>query len=107
KTINGEDYAQILTIIGEEHPNFEKNLAFATSLHYLLNEKYPGISRGVITKGGAKNNGIYNQDLSENALLFEMGGYDNNLNELYRSADVLAEIFSGFYWDAEKVDATP
>lgn len=101
--INGESYAQIMFIIGAENKNYEKNLSLATELHYLLDEKFPGLSKGVITKEGPNSNGIYNQDLHENALLLEIGGYENTLEEMYRSADAIAEVFSDYYWEAEKV----
>ena len=102
--IDEESYATLLFVIGAENKHYEKNLSLATDLHYLLNEKMPGISRGVITKEGPHSNGVYNQDLLETALLIEVGGYDNHLHELYRSIDVFAEIFSSYYWDAEKVN---
>lgn len=105
KEINGESYAKILFVVGAEYDTYEKNLALATELHYLIEEKYPGLSRGVLTKEGAGTNGVYNQDLLNTSLLIEMGGYGNNLEELYRSADALADVFSDFYWEAEKVDA--
>lgn len=104
KEIDGEDYAKILFVVGAEYADYEKNLALATELNALIEEKYPGLSKGVITKEGAGTNGVFNQDLSENALLLEFGGYDNTLEELYRSADVVGEMFSELYWDAEKVD---
>ncbi|NAP01655.1 stage II sporulation protein P, partial [Halomonas sp. MG34] len=105
KKLNGENYARIMFVVGLEHPNHEKNLKVATELHHLIEKKYPGLSRGVITKAGAGVNGIYNQDLTENALLVEVGGVGNNMDELYRSADAIADVFGEFYWDAEKVDA--
>ncbi|HLR73647.1 MAG TPA: stage II sporulation protein P [Virgibacillus sp.] len=105
KEINGEDYAKILFVVGAEYDSYEKNLALATELHYLIEEKYPGLSRGVLTKEGSGTNGVFNQDVLNNSLTIEMGGYDNTLEELYRSSDALAEVFSDFYWDAEKVDA--
>ncbi|WP_212959004.1 stage II sporulation protein P, partial [Bacillus sanguinis] len=42
-------------------------------------------------------NGVYNQDLSPNALLIEMGGVDNTPEELYASVDALVEAFSHYY----------
>lgn len=104
KTIDGKDYAKILMVIGAEYSSYEKNLTLATELNGLIEQKYPGLSRGVIKKEGPGSNGVYNQDLSENALLIEFGGYDNTLEELYRTADAVAEVFSEFYWDAEKVN---
>lgn len=103
-TSNGTDYATFLFVIGAENSEYEKNLSLATELHYLLEEALPGISRGVITKEGPNSNGVYNQDLLENSLLIEIGGYDNELNEMYRSIDLFAEVFSSYYWDADRVN---
>lgn len=103
KNIENKDYAKILFVVGADHPNYEKNLKLATDLHYKIEEKYPGLSRGVIQKAGAGTNGVFNQDILDNAVLVEMGGYESKLEEMYLSADVLAEVFSEYYWDAEKV----
>ncbi|WP_339228181.1 stage II sporulation protein P [Oceanobacillus sp. FSL K6-2867] len=105
KEINGKSYARIMFVVGMEHPEHEKNIKIASELHDLIEEKYPGLSRGVVPKQGSGVDGIYNQDLSQNAVLIEMGGVDNNLDELYRSADAVADIFSDYYWDAEEVQA--
>ncbi|MFD1387833.1 stage II sporulation protein P [Oceanobacillus oncorhynchi subsp. oncorhynchi] len=105
ETIEGEDYAKILFVIGTGHPDYERNLKVATELHGLMEEEYPGLSRGVFQKDGSSGNGVYNQDMAENALLIEFGGVDNTMEELYRSADALAEVFSDYYWDAEAVQS--
>ncbi|MFC4022738.1 stage II sporulation protein P [Oceanobacillus longus] len=107
KVIDGKSFAKVMFVVGAEHAGHEKNLKLASDLHYLIEEKYPGLSRGVLPKQGARTNGIFNQDLSENSLLIEFGGVDNTMEELYRSADALAEIFSEYYWDAEAVQANP
>ncbi|QOY36203.1 stage II sporulation protein P [Anaerobacillus isosaccharinicus] len=103
-TINGIEYAKTLFIIGENHKNYEKNAQLAAELHALLDKKYPGLSRGVIAKGGSGSNGRYNQDLSPNSILVEFGGVENTLEEAYRSAEAFAEVFSEFYWNAQKVN---
>jgi stage II sporulation protein P len=103
-TINGKSYAKLAFVIGAEHSNYEKNLQLASELHEKLNKKYPGISRAVIKKEGKDTNGKFNQDLSGKAILIEFGGVDNTFEELYRSAEALADIFSDYYWQAEKVD---
>jgi len=104
KEIKGNEYATFLFVVGAEYKGYEKNLQLASKLHYLIEKKYPGLSRGVITKEGPNNNGVYNQDLLDNSLLVEIGGYENTLEEMYRSADVLAEVFSEIYWEAEQVN---
>ncbi|OQP05858.1 stage II sporulation protein P [Geobacillus sp. 46C-IIa] len=104
-TINGVDYARVAFIVGGENAEYEKNLQLATELHHLLQKKYPGLSRGVIKKQGAGTDGKFNQDLSGNAILVEFGGVDNTFAELFRSAAAFADVFSEYYWQAEKVEA--
>ncbi|WP_040207921.1 stage II sporulation protein P [Neobacillus jeddahensis] len=104
KMINGKSYAKLGFIIGGKNPNYEKNAKLATELHELLEKKYPGLSRGVIVKGASSGNAVYNQNLSENAILIEFGGVDNTFEELNLSADALADVFSEYYWQAEKVN---
>ncbi|MEN2765931.1 stage II sporulation protein P [Ornithinibacillus xuwenensis] len=106
KEIKGQAYAKIAFVIGGEYEGYEKNLELATKLHYIMEEKYPGLSRGVLPpKKGPGTNGVFNQDLHDNAVLIEIGGVGNNMEELYRSADALADVISEFYWDAEKVNS--
>jgi stage II sporulation protein P len=103
-SINGKSYARLAFVIGGKNPNYEKNAKLAEELHNLLQKKYKGLSRGVMIKNAAGSNSIYNQNLSENALLIEFGGVDNTFEELNRSADALADAFSEYYWQAEQVD---
>lgn len=102
--LNGKSYAKIAFVIGRDNPNAEKNEKLAKDLHELLQEKYPGLSRGIFEQGGKGYNGVYNQDLSSNAMLLEFGGVDNNLEELKNTANVVADILSKYYWQAEKVN---
>ncbi|MEW4282725.1 stage II sporulation protein P [Priestia koreensis] len=103
-TVNGKSYAQIVFVVGEENPNFEKNKQFANDLHKRLEEKYPGVSKGVLGKKGKKVNGIYNQDLSPNSIVVELGGVDNTAAELQNTIDAFADIFSDYFFKAEKVN---
>jgi stage II sporulation protein P len=102
--INGVEYARTFFVVGQNNKNFEKNAKLAADLHAMLEKKYPGLSRGVIAKGGSGSNGRYNQDLSPNSILVEFGGIENTLEEAYRSAEAFAEVFSEFYWGAQKVN---
>ncbi|WLR58611.1 stage II sporulation protein P [Guptibacillus hwajinpoensis] len=103
-TINNEEYARTVFVIGEENPNYEKNLALAKDLHEELKTKYPGLSRGVIGKKGQGVDGIYNQDISPNAMLIEIGGVDNNLEQLSRTVKAIADVVSEHYWNTQKVN---
>ncbi|EIT86726.1 stage II sporulation protein P [Fictibacillus macauensis ZFHKF-1] len=103
-SIQNKEYARLFFIVGRENPDYEKNLQLAQELHKRLNKKYPHISRGVLIKNRTQGNGVYNQDLSEKAMLVEMGGIDNDAAELHRTADAFAEVFSGYFWQADKVN---
>jgi len=102
--INNKPYAKLVFVIGEENKNFQRNVKFANELHQFLNKNYPGISKGVLPKKGIGVDGVYNQDLSGNSLVVEVGGVDNNMKELKNTVEALAEAISQLYWKAEKVN---
>lgn len=102
--LNGKYYAKLAFVIGANNPKYERNLKLAKEIHKRLEEKYPGLSRGIIEKKGKNTNGKFNQDLSSNALLIEFGGVDNTFEELNRTSNAFAKVFSEIYWDAEKVN---
>ncbi|MGE6718308.1 stage II sporulation protein P [Peribacillus frigoritolerans] len=103
-TIHGKEYARLFFIVGKEHKNYEKNLAYAKEINKKIEENYPGLSRGVFIKGKEEGNGIYNQDISDKSLLIEFGGVDNNLPEFTNTIKAFSEIFSDIYWEAEEVN---
>lgn len=104
-TIDKKDYAQVFFIIGQGNKNWRKNEELANAIHSKLEKEYPGISRGVWGKSSANGNGEYNQSLSPNSILIEVGGIDNTLEECYRTADVLAKIIAEEVLQAEQVNA--
>ncbi|UKS30385.1 stage II sporulation protein P [Paenibacillus sp. HWE-109] len=105
-TIDGKDYAQVYFIIGGKNPNWKKNEEFASKIHQVLEAKHPGISKGIHAKEATEgNNGLYNQNFSENSILIEVGGPYNTLEECYRTTDWLAEAISEVILNAKKVDA--
>ncbi|MRX71326.1 stage II sporulation protein P [Bacillus lacus] len=106
-SLQNKNYAKIAFVVGGDNPHSEKNEILAKELHNLFEKKFPGLSRGVIKKKGAGTNGIFNQDLSASAMLLEVGGVDNNLEELKNTSAAIAEVISQYYWDAEKVNAEP
>ncbi|TCP64193.1 stage II sporulation protein P [Heliophilum fasciatum] len=88
--IGKRTYAKILFVVGTDarapHPRWRENLAFAEALSAKLNELYPGISKGILTK-----NGRYHQQVSPRALLVEIGSDRNATTEALASADALAD----------------
>ncbi|WP_434006919.1 stage II sporulation protein P [Paenibacillus konkukensis] len=102
-TINGKDYAQLYFIIGGKNPDWKENEQFASQIHQALENKYPGLSKGIFAKA-AEGNGVYNQNFSANSVLIEVGGVDNSLEECYRTADLLADAITEVVLNVQKVD---
>lgn len=95
--IEDKAYARIMFVIGTAHAAFEQNKAFAEALDSLLNEKYPGLSRGVLVKSAEKGDGEYNQSVSPGCLLMEIGGTNNTLQESLNTAEAFADVFAEYY----------
>ena len=94
---NNETYAKIALVVGEEHPNFRWNTAYADSLSTALNKLVPNISRGVISKDGEGGNGLYNQDLAKEMIIVELGGIENTEEELNRTIAILGKAISNAF----------
>ena len=86
-TINNKNYAKISFVVGLDNSNFNANLFFSEK----VNSYIPDISSGIIKKGGNKVNGIYNQDLINTAILIEIGGPENTIEEVNNSIIILAK----------------
>lgn len=93
-SINGKDYARILFVIGLEHDNYKANLKTTEEINGLVNKYYPGLSKGILKKEGIGVDGIYNQDISPNSILIEVGGVDNNIDEVLNTIEALSNVLS-------------
>lgn len=102
-TISIEDkrYAKVLFVVGLEHDNYEDNLKIANDINDLINKYYPKLSRGILEKQGAGVDGVYNQDLSSNSMLIEVGGVDNNIEEVFNTIEALVNILN-YYISGEE-----
>lgn len=101
-TINGVNYAQIYFIIGMRNKNWMQNEQFALQIHNDLKKNFPGLSKGIYGKNSG--NAEYNQSVSPNAILIEVGGPENTPEECMRTIDLFAKSLAKVYWDAEKVN---
>lgn len=93
KKINGKDAAQIMFVVGTNgnlpHPDWQENLKFALKLQQKLNDKYPGLARPIWI---SKNR--YNQHVSDEAIIIEVGGDGNLISECLESTKYLAEALN-------------
>ena len=100
--INNKSYARILFVVGLEHSNYQENLNNANKLNSIIDKKYPGLSRGIYKKEGPGVNGIYNQDISSKVFLIELGGIDNNIEEVLNTINALTDTITTYINQNEK-----
>ena len=86
--IDGKSYAKVLFVVDNYYSNYLVKYDLANRFNNYLNSKYKGISRGVYVKNGKG----FNQDLSDNMILLELGGYENNKEELLNTIDIIASV---------------
>ena len=87
-TKDNKKYAKIMFVLTTKHKNYKYNEKFANNLNNRINKKYKGLSRGILKRKDV----IFNQDMSQNAILIELGGVDNTLEEINNTLKVLAEV---------------
>lgn len=90
--INGKDYAKVLFVVGLEYSSYEENLKMTNRVNDLVNKYYKGLSKGILKKEGAGVDGVYNQDISPNSILIEVGGVDNNIDEVLNTIEALSNV---------------
>lgn len=95
-TIDNKKYAKVLFVVGTEYSSYKNNLDLADKFSSLINNAYPNLSRGVITKSGANVNGVYNQDLTPKMLLIECGGYENSIDEVLNTIEALSNVIKKY-----------
>ena len=57
-----------------------------------LEKDYKGLSRGIYKRSDV----IFNQDLNPNAILIELGGVDNQIDELNNTLEILSKIIKEY-----------
>lgn len=94
--IDGKDCAKVLFVVGLENPNYKYNLENTNKINNLIKEKYPTLTRGIMQKQGYGVNGVYNQDISKDVILMEVGGNYNNIEEINNTLDLIANIIGEY-----------
>lgn len=95
--INKENYATVYIIVGGgNNPHAEKNEAVAYELHTLIQEMYPGMSRGVWKKNDTRFDTRYNHDLNPNMVILEIGGPENTMEEVTRTAEAMSKVSAAY-----------
>lgn len=83
---DGQESAQLMLLMSTGCAGWQENLNLAVKLTAQLEQMYPGITRGILTRNSA-----YNQDLGPLSMLVEVGGDGNTQAEALTAAEALAE----------------
>lgn len=89
---NNKKYARVMFVMGHDYSTYKKNEKFVNDLNDRLNKKLNGISRGIFVRKTSR----FNQDLSERAILLELGGVDNTLDEINNTLEVFAKVLKEY-----------
>ena len=89
--INNKEYAKVLFVVDNSSKDYLKKQELANKLNKYLNN-YKGLSRGVYVKNGKG----FNQDLSNNMILLELGGYQNTKDELINTINIIVDMIKGY-----------
>ena len=96
--IDGVAYAQVLFVIGTDNPmGYAASYEVASELHDMLEERKPGISRGIFESGGTPGrDGVYSQDISPMVQLIELGTITSSVEEVSLTVEVLADVIAEY-----------
>ena len=86
-TVNGVNSTRVMMVVGLNHQNSAKNSTFSDQVYSTFREMYPSITRPSVKRNKAK----YNQFVSDNAVLFEVGSNLSTLEEAKASASYLGD----------------
>lgn len=91
--INGETVAKFFLVVGQKNQNVAELKKQAKEITTLAQKKYPGLVCPVVTK----QYGRFNQYMSENGLLIEVGNNATSTKESQATSKYIAEILDEYY----------
>ncbi len=92
--INEENVARMMLVTTEQDPRYKAHMNNINSIFGIAKKTYPEIFRErniQINQSGIK---CYNQDLSDNAILLEVGASSNTLQEAKNTMKYIARVFA-------------
>ncbi|MFV0395167.1 MAG: stage II sporulation protein P [Coprobacillaceae bacterium] len=84
-------YVKVMFVVGETSGKYESVNQTSEDLSARLNEKVPGISRGVYVKQSH-----YNQGISDNMVLIEVGAHENTKEEVMHTVELLSQVINEY-----------
>lgn len=109
--VGGQSVAKILFVVGSgqllPHPGWAVNAAFAARVAVAMELAYPGILRKPGGQPYLVEKGRYNQHVGPGAVLIEVGGVGNSLEEELATARLLAPVLDSLFRAGEVPVRTP
>jgi stage II sporulation protein P len=88
--IGGEPCAKIMLVVGTGHPDYKENEAFAKKIESKCNEMYPGLMKPVRIAKDRR----YNQHLTPNSILIEVGSDLNTVEDAENATRLAAHVLA-------------
>lgn len=85
--INGQESAKILLVVGRSNPQEPATLEYAKTIKSASDSQYKGLIRGIFIA-----HGDYNQDLSPQSILVEVGTQYNTLEQANQAVALFADV---------------
>lgn len=85
--INGQASAKILLVVGRSNPQKSNTLEYAKTIKSASDSQYKGLIRGIFIA-----HGDYNQDLSPQSILVEVGTQYNTLEQANQAVALFADV---------------
>ena len=92
--INGENVAKFMFVVTEKNPRYAKQKKLIDSMIGISNKLYPDLLRAKSIYAYDCGIGFYNQNKSDNAVLFEVGSYTNTIEEVKNTGKYLSRIIA-------------
>lgn len=91
-TIDDKSYARMMFVVGGKHETYLTNYQVCEELNKMIKNINPLLSRGILLRKSSS----YNQDISGNVILIELGGPKNSKEEVSNSIKALALAISNY-----------
>lgn len=91
--LNGENVSKFMLVMTKKNPHFDKNMVWANQIVNLSNKLYPGFSKGINLQYNYGTR-YFNQGMSNNAILMEVGSQINTTDESKASMKYMARIIA-------------
>jgi stage II sporulation protein P len=95
---NGKMFAQVMFVVGCDYdvnnpnPNWRDNFKLAMLMLEMLEEKVPGITRGISMRKDP-----YNTNLADRGILIEIGFNGNLISEVVNTSEIVADVLGEIY----------